>query len=146
MPAGRPLKYADINKLQQDIDNYFSTCDKGKEIEVYDKKAQEVKKITIPIPYTITGLAIALNTCRQTLLNYEVMPEFLDTIKNAKQRVENYAELRLMTGDLFPASAIFALKNHGWKDQQEIKIDPESKITTTMTLDDATAAYLDSLK
>jgi transcriptional regulator of met regulon len=146
MPAGRPLKYQDINKLQQDIDAYFALCDKGKEIEVYDKKTQEVKKITVPIPYTITGLAMALDTYRQTLLNYEVKEEFMDTIKKAKQRVENYAELRLMKGDLFPASAIFALKNHGWKDQQEIKIDPESRITTTMTLDDATAAYLDALK
>ena len=124
--AGRPLKYTDINKLQQDIDNYFKTCDKGEEIEVYDKKAQEVKKIKVTIPYTITGLAIALNTCRQTLLNYEVLPEYLDTIKNAKQRVENYAELRLMKGDLFPASAIFALKNHGWQDKQDIEVTTET--------------------
>lgn len=126
MSAGRPLKYQDINKLQQDIEHYFSTCDKGKEIEVYDKKVQEVKKITVPIPYTITGLALALDTSRETLREYQERPEFVDTIKKAKERVENYAELRLMTGDLFPASAIFALKNHGWQDKQDIEVTTET--------------------
>jgi hypothetical protein len=43
-------------------------------------------------PYTVTGLAFWLDTSRQTLLYYEVRPEFFDALKRAKQRVENYAE------------------------------------------------------
>jgi hypothetical protein len=118
-PGGRPLKYADISKLQQDIDNYFNKCDEGESLEVYDKKTESVKTIKKRIPYTITGLALALDTSRETLREYQERPEFVDTIKRAKERCENYAELRLMSGDMHPTGPIFALKNYGWVDKQE---------------------------
>ncbi len=49
-------------------------------------------------PYTVTGLAVWLDTSRQTLNNYEVRPEFFDSIKRAKQRVENYAKEAVRQG------------------------------------------------
>lgn len=100
MPAGRPLKFGSLEELQHAIDAYFAECAETN------------------TPYTITGLAIALKTCRQTLLNYEVLPEFLDTIKEAKLRVENYSEVRLHTA-ASPTGPIFALKNFGWSDRIE---------------------------
>lgn len=102
MAGGRPLKYQSVAKLQADIDAYFAGC-------VENKK-----------PFTITGLALALDTCRQTLCNYEGKPEFVDTIKRAKLRCESFAEELLMAGSN-AAGAIFALKNYGWRDQQDIK-------------------------
>lgn len=102
MAGGRPLKYQTVEELQTDIDAYFLGCDEKKK------------------PYTITGLALALDTCRQTLCNYECKPEFMDTIKRAKLRCESFAEELLMAGSN-AAGAIFALKNYGWRDQQEIK-------------------------
>ena len=102
MPAGRPLKYTSIEALQSDIDAYFSECKENKR------------------PYTITGLALAIDTCRQTLCNYDVKPKFMDTIKRAKLRCEAFAEEQLMSGSN-AAGPIFALKNYGWSDKHEVE-------------------------
>lgn len=107
--AGRPLKFPDAEELHKQIDLYFDSCDKSHE------------------PYTITGLALYLDTTRQTLLEYEGEvegrkkkdPAFADTIKRAKLKVENYAEIQLLSS-AHPTGAIFALKNHGWSDKQEL--------------------------
>jgi len=97
---GRPLKFASLPKLRAAIDAYFAKCDKTKE------------------PYTITGLALALKTSRETLMNYEKREQFFDTIKEAKVKVENYAEKKLFAGN--PAGPIFSLKNFGWTDKQQV--------------------------
>lgn len=115
MPAGRPLKYTNIEALQADIDAYFDGC-------------VEKKK-----PFTITGLALAIDTCRQTLCNYEVKPEFMDTIKRAKLRCEAFAEEQLMSGSN-AAGPIFALKNYGWSDKHDVQI--EGGITLNVTKSD----------
>lgn len=101
MPAGRPLKFKSVRKLQQSIDNYFNTCDELQE------------------PYTITGLAMALGTYRSTLVDYEDKPEFSYAIKAAKNRCANYVERGVATGKL-GAGGIFLLKNHGFVDKQTI--------------------------
>jgi hypothetical protein len=75
-------------------------------------------------PLTVTGLALALGlNSRQALLDYENRPEFIDTIKALKSECEEYAEERIFGGNA--AGAIFALKNYGWTDKQEIdqKVD-----------------------
>ncbi len=102
MAGGRPPKFESVDSLQKQIYVYFAKCDQDDE------------------PYTITGLALALDTTRQTLINYEEKDEYLDTIKKAKTMVEQYAEKRLFSGT--PTGAIFALKNFGWKDKQETEL------------------------
>lgn len=95
--------------------------------------------ITVQIPYTTTGLALALDTSRETLLDYgdgkydskvtgDVGDDkFSDTIKRAKLKVQQYAELYLFEGKN-AAGAIFNLKNnHAWKDRSEV--DETSQIT-----------------
>ena len=71
---------------------------------------------------TVTGLALALDfTSRQALLNYQIKPEFVDTVKRAKLRIENHLEKTLYrhTG---AAGVIFNLKNNfGWKDAQQLE-------------------------
>lgn len=95
MPAGRPLKFKSPEELQIQIDEYFS--------------------ITPFEELTITGLAIHLDTFRETLCNYEERDEFYDTIKKAKQRIENAYERRnIKRGN---GGDIFALKNFGWRDE-----------------------------
>lgn len=70
-------------------------------------------------PITVTGLALALGlNGRQQLMDYENRPEFTDTIKSLKAYVEMGYEERLASGAA--AGAIFALKNFGWTDKQEI--------------------------
>lgn len=100
-PGGRPLKFLDPQDIQIKADKFFIDCD--------DKK----------IPYTITGLAIELGfNSRQQLLEYEDRGEFHDTIKRAKARCERFAEEKMYGNNA--AGPIFALKNYGWKDKQEV--------------------------
>lgn len=105
MPRGRPNKITRDKELQEKIDKYFKDCDIKNE------------------PYTITGLCIALDICRDTLCEYAKKEEFSDTIKKAKLRVENYLEKHLITDG--GTGIIFNLKNNfGWKDKQEnINVD-----------------------
>lgn len=95
---GRPLLFETLEDLNKRIESYFST-----------EKEEE---------WTITGLALHLDTSRETLMNYEERPEYFDAIKKAKERVHNAYEKDLRrkgrSGD------IFALKNFGWTDRQEI--------------------------
>ncbi len=103
MPAGRPKAYTDVNEIQQKIDEYFIKCDENKE------------------PYTITGLALALDLDRKTLYNYSKDDKFFPTIKKAKLKVENYLEKHLII-DNSTTGIIFNLKNNfDWKDKQEME-------------------------
>jgi len=100
MAGGRPLKYGTPEEMQAAIDAYFVGCEVEEE------------------PYTITGLALALGfTTRQSLINYEGREEFLDTVKTAKLRVEQFAEKKLFGPNA--TGAIFALKNYEWRDKTE---------------------------
>lgn len=110
MPAGRPLKFETVEILQERIDAFFKECDDKKE------------------PYTITGLALALDTCRLTLVRYESKDEFSNTVKNAKLKCENYAEKLLLSGSN-AAGSIFALKNYDWSDKQEIDLNGKMEVT-----------------
>lgn len=97
MPAGRPPTYETPEAMQADIDGFFAMC------------------VAEDRPPTISGLAYHLNLSTESLRNYEGKPEFLATVKRAKQRVEVSLEERLH--ESAPTGAIFNLKNNfGWKD------------------------------
>lgn len=100
---GRPKAYTEVEIMQKKIDQYFEECYKNNE------------------PYTITGLCIALDICRDTLSEYMKKEEFSDTIKKAKLKVENYLEKHLIT-DSSTTGIIFNLKNNfGWSDKQQVE-------------------------
>jgi len=102
-PGGRPLKFKNEKELQKKIDAWLKSCKKEKR------------------PLTITGLALALDTSRNVLIEYESRDQFPNTIKRAKLLCENYAEEALFLGKSV-AGAIFNLKNnYGWKEKQEIE-------------------------
>lgn len=101
--VGRPLKFETPEILQERIDAYFS--------DATDEEGN-LKK-----PVSITGLALWLDTTRETLMDYQNRDAFTDTIKKAKLRVENFYEERLLSGRN-AAGPIFALKNFGWRDEQ----------------------------
>lgn len=111
-----------------------------------DYKSEQILKtrkvMSKQIPYTITGLALALDTTRETLLDYEdgdrdiepdntsddgeELPKFSDTIKKAKLKIHNYAENRLFENN--PTGTIFNLKNnYGWKDKTETDVTTNGK-------------------
>jgi len=68
-------------------------------------------------PPTVNGLALALGMTRETLLRYEEKPEFSDTVKAIRHRLEDAWERRL--GNTACTGAIFWLKNQGWRDKTE---------------------------
>lgn len=107
-PGGRPLKFKTVQELQDKIDVYFDSC-----WEIDDTGKKQTR------PYTITGLARALDTTRETLLDYEDKVQYSDTIKRAKMKVAEYVEEYLFMGKN-QTGAIFNLKNNfNWKDKTE---------------------------
>jgi len=122
--GGRPAHYETAEKLQTQIDDYFiyvkgeyhwetETDDEGKEhdVKVWDRS---------PEPITITGLCLHLGfESRQSFYDYEKRDGFSYTIKRARLQVENHYEKAAQYAKL-PTAHIFALKNMGWSDKQEI--------------------------
>lgn len=102
--VGRPLKFKSVEEMQKKIDAYFAECEEKGD------------------PYTMTGLALALDTTRETLLDYRDKDEYSDSIKKAKTRCEAYAEMHLFKGKNGVVGAIFNLKNNysRWVDKQEV--------------------------
>jgi hypothetical protein len=117
-PVGRPLLFKDAEELQKAVDAYFKKCD-ARKVDVITKDGTAIK-IKRQEPYTVSGLALALNTSRETLMNYEDKAEFFDTIKAAKDKCLAWVETQLFEGTGAPAGVIFNLKNnYGWVDKTE---------------------------
>jgi len=130
---GRPKKFQSVEEMEKLIESYFIHCDNPAN----------------PKPYTITGLAVWLDTDRNTLLdyeNYEKFPEnepFFRTIKRAKAKIQQFAEESLWKSGI-TAGVIFNLKNNwGWKDKTEQELSgPDGKPIKT----ESTISQLDSQK
>ena len=84
--------------------------------------------------WTWTGLALAIGGSRQLLSDYEKREGYGKIIRTAKAHIENSYEEDLKESGR--AGTIFALKNFGWKDKQEI--------IATHRLEDLTDAELDA--
>jgi len=97
--GGRPSQFDDPEVMQEKIDEYF-------------------EKAEVP---SMSGLSRHLGfNSRQSLYNYENQEKFLDTVKKARLRVEEYFETQLIKSG--GAGAIFWLKNFGWHDKQEHEV------------------------
>ena len=121
----RPKIYTSVEVMEKDIKKYFDECDKK------DK------------PYTMSGLAYALDMDRRTLLNYSKNEQFFLTIKKAKQKVEQQLEENLYRlGN--NSGIIFNLKNNfGWIDKIESNNEEElSKLDKL--LEEQKNAYMDN--
>ena len=70
-------------------------------------------------PVTLTGAILHLGlSSRQSLDEYKNYAGFSDSVKRLKLFVENAYEERLVKNN--PTGSIFALKNMGWSDRQEL--------------------------
>lgn len=133
--VGRPLKFKTVEELQKKIDEYFDSCFEDKWFDEDDRdedgnrtfdttgkfKKKPVKKKVQIKPFTVTGLALALDTSRKVLCEYEEKDEFSNTLKKAKQKCENHAEECLFGNNV--AGVIFNLKNnYNWKDQNQTQL------------------------
>lgn len=102
MSGGRPLLFETPEDLQKSIDAFFDNLKK---------------------PPTVEGLALALKTSRQTLLNYEGRPEFAPILEMAKLRIADDVMGRAMAGEINATIAIWISKNHyGYSDDQNLNL------------------------
>lgn len=126
--VGRPKKYETAEEMEEKINNYFISCFKP----ILDKDGMPIiNRITGEYylqqykPFTMSGLANALDMSRQSLLNYEKEDEFFDTIERARRKVEVYTEEKLFEKETCNGSKFSLSNNFGWAEKQEIehKID-----------------------
>ena len=102
-PTGRPRIFQTPEAFDAAVDTYVAIC-----------QATESRM-------TWTGLALALGfSSRQSIDEYLGYDGFSDSVKRAKLYVENGYEEMLADGK--PVGAIFALKNMGWRDRQELGV------------------------
>jgi hypothetical protein len=123
--GGRPLKFKTPKELEKKIAAYFKDCEKEEK------------------PLSITGLALALDTSRETLCNYQARDEFFDAIKRAKLRVEQFYEERLTFSNA--AGPIFALKNFDWSDKQDVNHSGGIMTANTEIPDDQKKSAIDAI-
>lgn len=127
--AGRPLKYTEAEQMQKKINDYFMMCDPHAELTLVerwdkDKKGCEIveeTRLSAQVPYTITGLALALDMTREDLLRYQKKDAFYDTIKKAKLKIQQFNE-QLLARNGNNGGVIFNMKNNfGYSDEQKIE-------------------------
>jgi hypothetical protein len=135
--AGRPFKFTDPEKFRQAIRAYFDLCDPHIERRMVDKGVnqqgetiwQEREIMTHQRPYTLSGLARALDVDRSTLLNYqnpehysdeipdEARQEIIGTLSLARARCEEYAEAQLFEGNANGAKFNLTNNYDKWTDR-----------------------------
>lgn len=112
--VGRPLKIESREELINKINSYLTS--------------------TLEEELTITGLCLAIGVNKDTFYEYAKREDYADIIEEARMIVENSYELSLRKNGR--AGDIFALKNFGWKDKQEIEADVNSSVNINIELSD----------
>ncbi len=109
--GGRPPKWTDPIAFDKEVEAYF---------------------VPENVPHTWTGLALHLGfSSRDSLNDYKKKDGFSDPIKKALLRIEKNYENGLFGKN--PAGSIFALKNFGWRDKQEVEQSGSIKHEHTIT-------------
>ena len=133
MKVGRPPKYETPEELQGKIDEYFKKGIKPQKIAIGSGNKKQI--ITVKAP-TITGLILYCGFCdRHSFYVYEKIEKFSYTIKAARSRMEQRYEELLQSG--LGAGAIFALKNYGWSDRQDIQHSGSVDFSLKKLIEDA---------
>lgn len=99
---GRPRKIATPEEFDDLVEGYLAKCEADGE------------------PVTLTGALLHLGLySRTSLLDYEGYEGFSEPVKRLRALVAQEYEKRLHGNS--PTGAIFALKNMGWSDKQELE-------------------------
>lgn len=122
MANGTICYYATPDALQDKINEYFDWC------FVYEEKyGRRVPKMVVPP--TFSGLARYLGFgSRAALLNYadKENPQYEDIINEAKLRIEEFCETKLMTTKGNPIGMMFVLKNNAnWEETTKQQLTGE---------------------
>jgi len=98
-------------ELQMLFDKYFDECNKKDKV------------------YTMTGLAMYLGLTRKTLLQFQGKKQYKKMIEDAKEKVRQFIEDRLVNSKQNTAGLIFWLKNNAeWEDKNYLSGDKSEPI------------------
>lgn len=144
-PGGRPPRWESPEQLELDIQGYFNhitrdvprthlesvgmvTGDDGKEKEEFKRvpslnnagnQIVDIEYIEIP---SVLGFCSYTGISRETLCNYESDPEYFDTIKTAKTRIETWKASQLYRKEQVTGVMFDLRNNFGWKDKSELEL------------------------
>ena len=111
---GAAPKYSDVEEFQEKIDDYFDS--------IIKRNGEWIK------PPTVSGLALHLGFVdRRSMYHYRDKDNFYAPVKRAIAMIEMYHEEKIAEGKNC-AGNIFALKNFGWSDRQEVVQKGETTI------------------
>lgn len=129
----RPLKYTDIEKVKAIIEAYFTDCD--------NRQA----------PYTLIGLANALDVNRITLYRYrdyklidntdiqdvqtltqETKIQLCNIISHAVDKIEQYTVEKLMDKDSYKGAQFLLACNYGYRNTQVLELQTDKDINITV--------------
>jgi hypothetical protein len=114
-PVGRPPLYTTAEAFDAKVDEYFISGRRTAKAWTKEGVEFEIPKVTL------TGLIIFLGFAdKQSFYDYEKKPEFTCSVKRARVRIEREYEERLENPAC--AGSIFALKNFGWTDRQDVAL------------------------
>lgn len=114
----RPPKYETPEEMQKKAEEFFDSLTVT---EMQENKEGEMEEVIVSQKFpTITGLCLYLGFCsRQSFYDYAKKDEFSYTVKRLHMMIESAYE-QCLKGNAV-AGVIFALKNLGWSDKQEIE-------------------------
>ena len=130
-PGGRPLLFKTPAELEAKIEAYFESCYrpminlKTNEI-VHDAQGNVI--IEQYKPFTISGLAVALDTSRKVLMEYQAKDEFSNAIMRAKRKCENYTEEALFRKESVQGAKFVLINGYGFAEKQEITQNTPSAV------------------
>jgi hypothetical protein len=127
--VGKPLAFPTVESLQEAVDAYFA-----KDGESWDMTGEYPRFLP-----TMSGLALALNVDRKTVLNYSNKDEYFPTIRKARAIIENNLEKNLYGNNV--TGLIFNLKNNfGWNDKQELDHTSNGKTLNNWSVNPVTTS------
>jgi hypothetical protein len=113
---GKEPIFKTAEELDDKINKYFT--EGIRETTRIIGKGDNKEVVTEKIP-TVTGLALYLGFhSRQSIYDYKANKNYTYIIKRAISLIEEHHEARMSGNNVI--GSIFWLKNHGWKDKQEI--------------------------
>jgi hypothetical protein len=128
-PRGQPLAFPTVELLQEAVDAYFAPGG-----DAWDNTGDELRFLP-----TMSGLALALDVDRKTVLNYSNKDDYFPTIRKARAIIENNLEKNLYGNSV--TGLIFNLKNNfGWNDKQELDHTSNGKTLNNWSVNPVTTS------
>lgn len=116
--AGRPPRFETAEELEQMVLEYFDNCPDKVKINSYEGGHKELLEISRP---SMSGLALFLGFAdRRSLYDYEKHDKYSHSIKIARSLIERFYEVCTQAGAIDKTFGIFAMKQFGWTDKQEV--------------------------